>query len=624
MLWTPLPNPSANLASRFAQARPPYPDLHDHVRALEKAGQLVRVDRPINKDTEMHPLVRWQFRGGIEEKDRKAFLFTNVIDGKGRKYDIPVLVGGLAANREIYRIGVGCEFERDRRALGRRRRAADPAARGRPTRRATTSSSPARTLDKPGQGLDGIPLPISTPGWDVAPYATLSQYITRDPDTGVQNMGNYRGQVKARRRLGMNPSLELRPGIYNHWERLRERGFKKLPCAVVLGAPPVVTFASVQKLPETLDELHVAGALVGAPINVVKAKTVDLLVPAEAEIVIEGFIDTEYLEPEAPFGESHGHVNLQEFNAFMDVTAITRRKDAILTSIISQVTPSESSLIKLIGMEPLFLNFLRNTLGIKGIKRVSMHEPLTNIRKVIALICERDMPTTEVWRALYGAAVLHRAAGKYVIAINDDIDPTNADALLWAMSYRANATLDMHVLPHRDQGHGPRSQRNGGQDASVLIDATLKEDFPPISLPKREYMERAKVIWEELGLPKLKPEAPWFGYSLGEWGRNSTRWRSARRAATISTMRTAGGAAQKDVGMNTEVRHVDESTPKSRQSHGASTLHVIPGRSRSERTRNPEHRDFLFSGFRVRAFGATAELFIDSRLDGYRIATTPR
>ena len=146
----------------------------------------------------------------------------------------------------------------------------------------------------------------------------------------------------------------------------------------------------------------------------------------------------------------------------MDVTAITRRKDAILTSIISQVTPSESSLIKLIGMEPLFLNFLRNTLGIKGVKRVSMHEPLTNIRKVIAIICERDMPTTEVWRAMYGAAVLHRAAGKFVIAINDDIDPTNADALLWAMSYRANASLDMHVLPHRDQGHGPRSLRNGG------------------------------------------------------------------------------------------------------------------------------------------------------------------
>src|SRR5690348_377604 len=324
-----------------ATRRPPYPDLHDHIRALDDAGLLIRVDRPINKDTEMHPLVRWQFRGGIAERDRKAFLFTNVVDPKGRKYDMPVLVGGLAANREIYRIGIGCPFEE---IDGRWLRAINS-----PVAPRLVADAPCqeivisgKALDKPGRGLDGLPLPISTPGWDIAPYATLSQYITRDPDTGVQNMGNYRGQVKARRRLGMNPSLELRPGIYNHWEKLRNRGFKKLPCAVVLGAPPVVTFASVQKLPETLDELHVAGALVGTPINVVKAKTVDLLVPAEAEIVIEGFIDTEFLEPEAPFGESHGHVNLQEFNAYMDVTAITRRRDAILTSIISQVTPSES------------------------------------------------------------------------------------------------------------------------------------------------------------------------------------------------------------------------------------------------------------------------------------------
>ena len=535
-----------------------YADLHDHLNRLDKAGLLRHIDVPINKDTEMHPLVRWQFRGGIAEKDRKAFLFTNVVDSKGRKYDIPVLVGGLASNREIYRIGLGCAFEEmDARWV-----------------RAIQSPIPPRivenapcheiviegaALDQPGNGLDGIPLPISTPGWDVAPYATLSQYITKDPDTGVQNMGNYRGHVKSPRRLGMNPSLELRPGIYNHWEKLRSRGFKKLPTAVVLGAPPCVTFASVQKIPERLDELDVAGALVGSPLNVVKAKTVDLLVPAEAEIVIEGFIDTEYLEPEAPFGESHGHVNLQEFNAYMDVTCITRRRDAVLTSIISQVTPSESSLIKRVGMEPLFLNFLQNTLGIKGVKRVSMHEPLTNMRKVLLLVMERDMPATEVWRALYGAAILHRAAGKYVIAVNDDIDPENADAIFWAMSYRANPNLDFHILPHRDQGHGPRSKRNGGEDASVLIDATLKENFPPISLPKREYMERAKVIWEELGLPTLKPESPWFGYSLGEWSEEMEQ--AAQRATRGDYFETGLRLAQrrrKDLPMNTEVRNVDE------------------------------------------------------------------
>src|SRR3989454_85675 len=535
-----------------------YADLHEHLAALKKAGLLITVERPINKDTEMHPLVRWQFRGGIEERDRKAFLFTNVIDSKGKKYDIPVVVGALAASREIYRIGMGCALDKINETWNRA--IANPIAPN------VVKEAPChelvfqgKTLE--GNGLESLPIPISTPGWDIAPFTTLSQYITRDPDSGVQNMGIYRGQVKAPRRLGMNPSLELRPGIYVHWEKMKRAG-KKLPAAVVLGAPPCIAFASAQKAPETLDELHLAGGLAGVPINVVKAKTVDLLVPAEAEIVVEGFIETEYLEPEAPFGESHGHVNLQEFNAYMEVTCITRRRDAILTSIISQVTPSESSLIKRVALEPLFLDHLRNALGIRGVKRVSMHEPLTNLRKVVVLIIDRNTPGTEIWRALYGAAAWNRAAGKYVIAVNDDIDPDNADALLWAMSYRANPDLDLQILRHRDQGHGPRSKRNRGEDASVLIDATRKEDSPPISLPKREYMERAKAIWEELGLPKLKPESPWYGYSLGEWPEDLERAAAmAVKGDYFETGKLLAKRRRKDVGMNTEVRELPGRPP---------------------------------------------------------------
>src|ERR1700682_3646581 len=86
-----------------------YPDLHDHIQTLRNEGLLIQVDRVINKDTEMHPLVRWQFRGGIAPEDRRAFLFTNVVDGKGRKFDIPVLVCGLAGNNRIYSLGMGCE-----------------------------------------------------------------------------------------------------------------------------------------------------------------------------------------------------------------------------------------------------------------------------------------------------------------------------------------------------------------------------------------------------------------------------------------------------------------------------------------------------------------------------------
>ncbi len=530
-----------------------YPDLHDHLDALRQRDLLITVDREINKDTELHPLVRWQFRGGLAEADRRAFLFTNVVDSRGRRFNIPVAVGVLAANRDIYRTGIGCELDEIEAVWNRAvSRPVDPVeVRDAPCQEIVYRDA---ALDVDGQGLDGIPVPVSTPGWDNAPYTTLSQYVTRDPDTGVQNMGNYRGQIKGRRRMGMNPSLELRPGIYVHWEKYRERG-EKMPAAVILGAPPAVTFTSAIKLPEDLDELRVAGALAGSPVNVVKAVTVDLLVPAEAEIVIEGLIDTEYLEPEAPFGESHGHVNLQEYNAFMEVTCITRKKDAILTSIISQVTPSESSVIKRVAYQPLYTRHLRDHLGIRGVVRVSMHEPLTNIRKLIVIVCARDMPRTEIWRALYGAAALHRAAGKYVIAVNDDIDPDDADAIFWAMAYRANPALDVELLKHRDQGHGPRSARNGGEDASLLFDATLKEDFPPISLPKKEYMENARQIWEELGLPELNPRKPWFGYSLGEWSDEFDAM--AQRAVESDYFTTGEIIAQRrrnDVAMNTEVR----------------------------------------------------------------------
>jgi 4-hydroxy-3-polyprenylbenzoate decarboxylase len=534
-----------------------YLDLHEHVLALAREGLLYVVDDPINKDTEMHPLVRWQFRGGIPEQERKAFLFTKPTDSKGRRYDAAVLVAGLAANRDVYRVGFGKPLDK----IGDTWLAAMAA----PIAPRIVENAPChdivitgRDLDKDGAGLDGLPVPISTPGWDNAPYLSAGHYITKDPDTGIQNVGNYRGQLKTPRRLGMNPSVELRAGIYAHWRKYKARG-EPMPCAVVVGCPPVISYASVQKMAEALDEIAVAGAIAGGPINVVRGKTVDLFVPAEAEIVIEGLINTEVLEPEAPFGESHGYVNLQEYNAFMDVTAITRRKNPILTSFISQVTPSESSVIRKVAMEPVFLDHLRSTLGIKGVRRVAMHEPLTSLYAVIGIQLARGTPQTEVWRALNGAASLHRFAGKWIIAVDEDIDPGNADALFWAMSYRCQPQHDLHLLPHKDPGHGPRGPRDDGESASVLINAMLKDTFAPVALPKQEYMENAKAIWERLGLPALKPEPPWHGYDLGYWPEHLER--QARMAAASEYFALGQEQAQKrrsDVEMNTPVEREKE------------------------------------------------------------------
>ena len=493
-----------------------YADLHDHLDRLDKAGLLYRIDVPINKDAEMHPLVRWQFRGGIAEKDRKAFLFSNIVDTKGRHYDIPVAIGVFAANAEIYRIGMNVERLEDIGPAWER-------AIANPVPPQIIDDAPCheivvsgRELEGAGRGLESLPVPISTPGFDAAPYLTATCVITRDPDTGVQNVGTYRGHLKSPTRLGMMTFVALRAGGFEHWKKYQALG-KKMPVAIAVGCPPVVAFQGPQKLPLGLDEISVAGGLAGGPINVARGRTVDLMVPAEAEVVIEGYADPNYLEPEGPFGESHGYVALEDYNLVIEVTAITRRRNAIFTSIISQVTPSESSVIKRLAYEPLFLSRLRDQLGIKGLKRVVLHEPLTNLRKFVFLQFARGTSRTEVWRALHGALTLQAIVGKFVIAIDDDIDPENADSVFWAMSYRCNPVKDTHVVPYREHGHGPRTGGPTEPDSALLIDATMKHAMPPVALPKREYMENAKALWERLGLPALKPEAPWFGYSLGDW-----------------------------------------------------------------------------------------------------------
>jgi UbiD family decarboxylase len=510
-------------------------DFQKHLALLEAQGLIVRVERPIDKNSELHPLVRWQFQGGLAEDQRRAFMFTNVVDSAGRKYDMPVVVGALAASTRIYSIGMGRPAEEIEDAWSTA--IAHPIA---PMRVAAPPCQEVvitgEELRAAGQGLAALPVPVSTPGFDAAPYLTATLAVTRDPETGIQNMGTYRAGLKATDRLGVRMAARIGgAGGYQHWLK-HNKSKTPMPCAFVIGAAPVVMFTGPMKLPIDLDEMAVAGGLAGAPIRVAKCVTIDLDVPADAELVIEGLIDPDLLEPEGPFGESHGHVALEDFNMSMQVTAITRKRSAVFVSIISEVTPSESSVVKKVAYEPMFLAYLRDRLSIKGVRRVVMHEPLTNLRKVIFVQCAQGMPRTEVWRALHGAATLLADCGKICIAVSEDIDPHNADAVLWSLAYRSNPADDVHVAPHRSVGHGPKSgPRN--EESTLMIDATLKQAAPPLALPAREFMERARAIWEELKLPTLTPQPPWHGYSLGDWADD---WEAFARRAVKGEWEASG------------------------------------------------------------------------------------
>lgn len=504
-------------------------DLQDHLRDLEAAGLLVRIDTPVNKDTELHPLVRWQFIGGIPEAERRAFLFTNVTDANGRRYDMPVVLGALAASPRIYAIGMGRAVDQIGDAW--MQAIANPLpptlVNAAPCQEVVVSGEDLRATDG---GLARLPVPVSTPGFDAAPYLTATLCITKDPESGIRNMGTYRAALKAPDRLAVRMVAREATGAggFLHWLKYRKRR-EKMPIAIVVGCAPIVMFTGPQKLAVDVDELAVAGAAAGVPIPITRCRTIDLEVPADSEIVIEGMIDPEALEPEAPFGESNGYVALEAYNMPMQVTAITHKRAPVFVSIISQVTPSESSVIKKVAYEPLFLAHLRTNLGIKNVRKVVMHEPLSNLRPVIFLQFAADTARSEVWRGLHGATTLQSNCGKIVIAVSEDIDPAaSLDAVMWSLAYRTDPAEDVQLVPHRGgvQGaqYGPRKT-----DSGLLIDATRKRPMPPLALPTAPYMERARALWEELKLPPLTVRPPWHGYTLGDW---TDAWETyARRAA---------------------------------------------------------------------------------------------
>lgn len=495
-----------------------YKDLREHIAALEKQGKLVRIKRQVNKDTLLHPLVRWQFRG-LPEEERKAFYFENVTDVKGRKYSIPVVVASHAASKYIYGIGMMCKPEEiiDRWAQ----------AQLHPIPPKLVLSGPiheeVHTGDKLLEhgGLEEFPIPISTPGFDNAPYLTAANWVTRDIETGSVNIGNYRSMVKSPTRLGIecNPPQHL----YTHWEKCKARGIP-LKAAIVIGASPAVAYAGTAKLPYGVEEYAIAGGIAGEAIELVKCKTVNLEVPATAEIVLEGELPTDTLEREAPFGEFTGYMGLESWGPYFNISCITHRKNPLFTAFLSQFPPSESSKLREYSTAGILFKFLKHDCNIPGILEVATPET-GGANKYIVIRMKKTHPS-QAWQALNGASALMPGTGKIIVVVDEDIDPNDADSVNWAMCFRMDPQRDIRITPGKIPGLDPSGAPMNAPDhkyplpngsSGLLIDATRKWPYPPISLPKKEFMEEARKFWEEEGLPKLSPKVPWFGYNLGHW-----------------------------------------------------------------------------------------------------------
>ncbi|HEX2227755.1 MAG TPA: UbiD family decarboxylase [Candidatus Binatia bacterium] len=495
-----------------------YRDFRDHLKTLEERGKLVRIRREINKDTELMPLVRWQFRG-LDEAERKAFIFENVVDGKGRRFDMPVTVGTLAATTEIYAIGMMCEPDEIAERWTQ--------AQMRPVNPVTVAAGPAQEVIRrgddllTGKGLDMIPVPISTPGFDNAPYLTSANWITKDPDTGIYNIGNYRSQIKAADRCG---GFFMSQHMGQHWRKSKAKG-KPLEAAIAIGVSPNIAYAATAKIPYDFDEYRLAGGLAGAPVELVQAKSIDLLVPATAEIVIEGIIPTDSIEPEGPFGEYPGYMGHRSVSPFLQVSCITHREGAIYTALMSQFPPSESSKIKHTGTEKIIYKFLRHDSGNAAVVDVALHDEVSGSGQNYCVIKMRNASKGDAWRALNASAGFTGSYAKICVAVDDDIDIRDPAMVNWAICFNVRPDEDVAIAKGKSPGLDPSSHPPGMESlqarmtsiSALLINAVRPWPYTPVSLPKKEFMERSKRIWEELELPPLKPRMPWYGYSLGAW-----------------------------------------------------------------------------------------------------------
>jgi 4-hydroxy-3-polyprenylbenzoate decarboxylase len=309
-----------------------------------------------------------------------------------------------------------------------------------------------------------------------------------------------------------------------------------------------------------VDELGIASVLEGEPVELVRCKTIDLEVPARAEIVLEGKVRTDILEPEGSFGESHGYSDPRTLSFVFEVSAITHRNSPVFLSIVSQLTPSESSKMKQKGYEADFLTYLRNDCGFRGVTEVRLYEDLLNRQLGVVKLKKRD--AYEPMNALH-AFIAKRHICKFLVAVDDDIDAADPIAVNWAIVTRCQPHRDVRIIHPRPLPWGPIQYVADGvrydlTDSALLIDATQKAPLPPISLPDRSYMEEALKVWQELGLPEVKARSPWYGYSLGDWTEVSAE--EARLAVQGRHYETAEKLASQQIKVKpgtrlAEVRH---------------------------------------------------------------------
>jgi len=469
-----------------------YRDLRDYLAALEQNGKLKKVKKGVDKDWEIAAVCRQLFYK-LSDENRPAVMFENV---KG--FNLPVVAGALGASREIYAIGLETDSVQGINRKWDR-------ALEKPIPPRVIKDGPCKENIWTGEKVDilKLPVPVWTVGEDPGPFFTSPYVITKDPETGVRNIGTYRMQVKNRNKTGFLIG-KVQDAAW-HVKKNDDQN-KPTPVAVVIGAEPSIGYVSVSKISETLDEFAIAGGLRGEPVDLVPCETVPLEVPATAEIVLEGEIPAHARELEGPFGEYTGYMGPAGQQPFFIIKCMTFRNNPIYQAFISQRPPSESSCIRGVGREwPLFKH-LKYVLNLP-VKDVRLKEAGGSGAYVVVSL--KKQFEGQVKQTMYGIWSLRSGFGKITVVVDDDIDIWDDFAVDWALSWRVKPDKDIYIEkdvqavgldPSQASPSVPQHHPTRLVGSRVAIDATRKHEYPAISLPPKDHLDLVASRWKEYGI----------------------------------------------------------------------------------------------------------------------------
>ncbi|MBV9848735.1 MAG: menaquinone biosynthesis decarboxylase [Armatimonadetes bacterium] len=485
-----------------------YDGLGAFIRRLDRAGELRRIKAPVSPHLEITEIAdrTMKLPGG-----GPALLFENVA---GSKFPLAI---NLFGSRRRMSWALGADDLEDIAAeiaaltklpsdmlptlLGKLQMLPQLAALGKIAPRLISPvTPPCQEVVKIGEraSLDELPILTCWPE-DGGPYITLPLVFTKDEGTGKRNVGMYRIQKYGPREAGMH--WQRHKVGSRHYANFEAKG-RDIPVAVALGGDPALTYAATAPLPDEIDEMVFAGFLRKEPVELVRCKTIDMEVPADAEFVIEGVVPARERRREGPFGDHTGYYSLADDYPVFHVTAITHRRNAVYPATIVGPPPMEDKYLGL-ATERLFLPLVR--LFVPEV--IDYHLPAEGVFHNLALVrIKKRYPghAFKVMHALWGLGQMMFT--KCIVVVDEDVDVQNPGEVVW----RALANID----PERDItfAKGPMDVLDHASPLSAFgskmgVDATRKwpdegftREWPDVLKMAPEVKAEVDRLWKELGI----------------------------------------------------------------------------------------------------------------------------